>query len=40
MKVDYSDEVTEEQVRAIEALVAEEFAEGDWVTVEREGDGI
>jgi hypothetical protein len=34
--VDYSDEVTEEQVRRIDDLVREEFEHGDWVVVEKE----
>lgn len=35
-RVDYSDEVTPEQVAAIDKLVAPEFATGDWTTVEKE----
>jgi hypothetical protein len=34
--VDYSDEVTKEQVQKIYELVREEFEHGDWVTVEQE----
>lgn len=34
--VDYDDEVTAEQVAAIDKLVAPEFAHGDWITVESE----
>jgi hypothetical protein len=34
--VDYSDEVTEEQVRQVDDLVRKEFETGNWVTVEQE----
>jgi len=32
--VDYSDEVTEEQVKRLDDLVKKEFDSGEWVTVE------
>ncbi len=34
--VDYSDEVTEEQVRQVDEIVRKEFETGNWVTVEQE----
>ncbi|MFT3938200.1 hypothetical protein [Rhodopseudomonas sp. BR0G17] len=34
--VDYSEDVTEDQVRKIEDLVGKEFETGNWVTVEQE----
>lgn len=34
--VAYKDEVTEEQVRKIDDLLADEFKDGEWVTVEQE----
>lgn len=36
MPVSYDDEVTQEQVEAIDRLLAEEFADGVWETVEKE----
>ena len=34
--VAYNEDVTEEQVRKIDELVREEFADEEWVTVEQE----
>lgn len=34
--VDYSEEVTEEQVRKLDDLVQKEFETGNWVTVEQD----
>ena len=34
--VDYSDEVTPEQIRQVDESVRKEFATGNWVTVEQE----
>ncbi|MBO4221919.1 hypothetical protein [Bradyrhizobium neotropicale] len=34
--VDYSEEVTEEQVRKMDEAVRKEFETGNWVTVEQE----
>jgi hypothetical protein len=34
--VDYSEDVTKEQVRQIDELVQKEFDSGNWVTVEQE----
>ena len=36
LTVAYADDVTEEQVRHIDDLVREEFADGEWVTLEQE----
>jgi hypothetical protein len=34
--VDYSTEITDEQIRAAEEQVRPEFETGDWVTIEEE----
>lgn len=34
--VDYSEDVTEEQVRKMDEVVQKEFETGNWVTVEQE----
>jgi hypothetical protein len=34
--VDYSEDVTEEQVRKLDEIVRKEFESGNWVTVEQE----
>jgi hypothetical protein len=34
--VDYSEDVTEEQVRKLDQLVREEFETGNWVPAEQE----
>ena len=38
MEVNYSDEVTAEQVAAIDRLLALEFEDGEWVPVETESE--
>lgn len=36
MKVQYDDEVTREQVLAVESLVAPEFATGTWISADQD----
>lgn len=36
MKVEYADEITEEQVRQIDRLLRDEFRTGCWEVVEEE----